>query len=331
MNGTTWEDNPKEQKGNELVLTFDDGYLDNWVIAHPILEKFKLKATVFVNPEFVQNVPGIRPQMSGDRRIQNIEPEITRLGFLTWDELRAMEKSEVWDIQSHSMTHNFVFKSSQLIDVFAGQEQYYWLAWLRDKGSKPFFLNEDQLQTIPYGLPIFESGRALGERMFLVSETFEKHCIDLFQIQPDRSNLLKELTAVPEQEKGRWETDEERGKRYFYELNESKQILEKELNKNVDFLCWPGGGYNELSLSLAKDVGYKASTIASRDQGQIASNAQKPYKRIKRYGMGSLIRSGNDFKKLPYANYLVDIYRSKAGSLLARGRLKILKTLHGIG
>ena len=38
---------------NPIVLTFDDGYLDNWVYAYPILKKYEMKGTIFVNPDFV--------------------------------------------------------------------------------------------------------------------------------------------------------------------------------------------------------------------------------------------------------------------------------------
>ena len=31
-----------------IVITFDDGYLDNWVYAHPILQKYGMHAVVFV-------------------------------------------------------------------------------------------------------------------------------------------------------------------------------------------------------------------------------------------------------------------------------------------
>src|SRR4051812_30623156 len=36
-----------------IVLTFDDGYLDNWVYVYPILKKYGLRATIFVVTDFV--------------------------------------------------------------------------------------------------------------------------------------------------------------------------------------------------------------------------------------------------------------------------------------
>ena len=31
-----------------VLITFDDGYLDNWIYAHPVLQEFGLQATIFL-------------------------------------------------------------------------------------------------------------------------------------------------------------------------------------------------------------------------------------------------------------------------------------------
>ncbi len=69
--------------------------------------------------------------------------------------------------------------------------------------------------------------------------------------------------------------------RYFYELNESKKILQNKLNKEITILCWPGGAYNNLSVKLSEEVGYLASTKSSRDTIPV-DNKNKRYKRIPR-------------------------------------------------
>ena len=43
-----------------IVITFDDGYLDNWVYAHPILQKYGMHAVVFVVTGWMHEGP-IRP------------------------------------------------------------------------------------------------------------------------------------------------------------------------------------------------------------------------------------------------------------------------------
>ena len=44
-------------------LTFDDGYLDNWVFAFPLLKKYGMKATVFMATDFVDPFDGCRPTL----------------------------------------------------------------------------------------------------------------------------------------------------------------------------------------------------------------------------------------------------------------------------
>ena len=44
-----------------IALTLDDGYLDNWVFAFPLLKKYGMKATIFVVPELVDPRDIVRP------------------------------------------------------------------------------------------------------------------------------------------------------------------------------------------------------------------------------------------------------------------------------
>ena len=86
---------------NPLIITFDDGYLDNWLLVFPLLKKYKFKSTIFISPEFVDQKHGIRSI--------NYNP-----GFLSWDEMMLMEASGLIDIQSHTMTHTKYFVSEKI-------------------------------------------------------------------------------------------------------------------------------------------------------------------------------------------------------------------------
>jgi|GEM_PF-6959207 len=46
------------------------------------------------------------------------------------------------------------------------------------------------------------------------------------------------------------------------ELIESKRWLEKTLNKEVNYLAWPGGAFNEDLIKMAKESGYKGLYLA---------------------------------------------------------------------
>lgn len=67
---------------NPVLITFDDGYQDNYDYAYPILKKYGLKGTIFVVTSFMG----------------------TRKGYLTWDECREMEKNGIV-IESHTVDH----------------------------------------------------------------------------------------------------------------------------------------------------------------------------------------------------------------------------------
>lgn len=74
---------------NPIILTFDDGYEDNYLYMLPILEAHEMKAVVYV-----------------------ITNEIGNPGYLTLDELREMQNRGV-EIGSHTANHRPLFELSR--------------------------------------------------------------------------------------------------------------------------------------------------------------------------------------------------------------------------
>lgn len=310
------------QKEDVLALTFDDGYLDNWVYVYPLLKKYGLKGTIFTNPEFIDPGQSVRKNLL-DTDFKDTFEEEEKLGFLNWAEIVALQNSGVMDIQSHSMSHNFYFCSDKLVDIYREQKEYYWMAWYQYPERKPYYLTEDQTDLIPDGEPIFESGRALGLRRYFPDPRLREYSIKLMKnVEKPAFELIDLVRQKMDEFPGRFETDEEREQRYRYELFESKKILEEKLGKPVDYLCWPGGGYNELSLHLAKEAGYKASTLASSEPYEQIDNTGS-YKRISRFGMGSFIYKNKKKILSDSRNRLVNNFKARRGSIPAKVRLKI--------
>lgn len=326
----------------QVVLTFDDGYLDNWVFAYPILKKYGLKGTIFINPEFVDPSDSIRPNLENVWNGEINEDSLIRMGFLNWKEIKLLDSSGVFDIQSHSMSHNYYFQSEKLIDFYEGQDEYHWLAWNEKPERKPFWITENQNHLVTTGYPIFEYGRALGLKRFIPSDEFIQFIISKYNTytSSDLHNIKARLFADAQNFKsksdiGRYETDDEQQERYSYELFDSKRILEENMNKKVDYLCWPGGGYNELSIDISIQAGYKASTIGSRESTSKLDNTGV-YKRIPRFGLGSFYKMDNQLKEYSDKNHLVYSFMSHSGNknyknlLRAKKYFNILKYKLGI-
>lgn len=73
-----------------VILTFDDGYLDFYTNAYPVLQKYQLKGTVFVVTSF-----------------------IGRAGFMKWQQIEEIARSSYVTIGAHSVHHYALTKVSE--------------------------------------------------------------------------------------------------------------------------------------------------------------------------------------------------------------------------
>ncbi|MBN3761684.1 polysaccharide deacetylase family protein [Burkholderia sp. Ac-20365] len=97
-----------------VMLTFDDGYLDNWVHAHPVLEKYGLTALCFLvtgwpgdgPPRAHAGTGGALPPLldhhAGEVAIENGEADGA---ILRWSEIDAMRAAGTFEFHSHTHTH----------------------------------------------------------------------------------------------------------------------------------------------------------------------------------------------------------------------------------
>jgi peptidoglycan/xylan/chitin deacetylase (PgdA/CDA1 family) len=90
--------------GGTLSITFDDGYLDNFEVAAPLLKKLGLPATFFVTTGFI-----------GSRIIPPWDQQLPRQpGWMTWEQIRALV-SMGFEVGNHTDTHLDVAKADPAI------------------------------------------------------------------------------------------------------------------------------------------------------------------------------------------------------------------------
>jgi peptidoglycan/xylan/chitin deacetylase (PgdA/CDA1 family) len=100
-----------------VVLTFDDGYLDNWVHAHPVLAKYGFTALGFLVSGWVNSGP-VRPNAVTSTSTKNlpdlpghsaakaaIEAGESDRAVMRWSEIDVMRQAGTFEFHSHTHTH----------------------------------------------------------------------------------------------------------------------------------------------------------------------------------------------------------------------------------
>ncbi len=255
-----------------ICLTFDDGYLDNFVYVYPLLKKYNAKGTIFVSPEYVQKETQIRPTLEDlwDGKVK--EEELMSSGFVNWNEMLKMEESKVVEIQSHTMTHTKYFASDKIREFHHPKSNYLNPISNLFPERKPYYILDKEFKhLLPYGTPFFEEKSAMISRRVYINEEFNKECISLLskydfnhynfedcfeKIKETYENYKKKEALITH-----IESSADYEKRIRWEISESKRLIENHLNKKINHICWPHGDYNNLCHEIAREVGYKSSHI----------------------------------------------------------------------
>lgn len=104
----------RTKKNHRLaMLSFDDGWLDNWLFATPILKKRKLRAALALSAGFLH--AGALRKRAADvpdevLRRRNLDAEGIALRgdtlcYCSREEIRAMHDSGAWSIEAHGTRH----------------------------------------------------------------------------------------------------------------------------------------------------------------------------------------------------------------------------------
>ncbi|MBF0547830.1 MAG: polysaccharide deacetylase family protein [Candidatus Riflebacteria bacterium] len=286
----------KQKESRKLVMiTFDDGFRDNFENAHKVLKKFQLKATIFgcsglIRPEAQR--PSEKALSVSEAFSLAFRGDFS--SFLSKSEMEKMYDSGVWEFQSHSHSHSQVFSGSKIESIFPEVDNHWGiLSAYKDpllRGSWPVFPRKSGLIS-----------QAFFPKIMEIRNNFPVNSLEKM-----RDFIGKELNIREYFQK---EDEKAFELRVLKELEESKHFFSGYHRKNVDGICWPWGKYSRDLIELAKKVGYKA---AFTTQSGVNSSGTSPFE-IKRFPI----------KKLSQFRFVLGVWlRSHAVLAKIYGRLR---------
>lgn len=316
-----------------VVLTFDDGYVDNWTYVAPLLAKYGFTGTVLVTPEFVDPRDIVRPTLETVWAGAAAATALEVRGFVSWPELKKAVAAGTLSVQSHAMTHTWYPVGENIVDFHHPGDGVYWLDWNAFPEDKPFYLSRLGQSRVPYGTPVYEHAMALEARRYFPDDAESEHLVkfvaarggkSFFDAASWRQTLQEESRRWREgrRSSGRFETPEERARRVEFELFDSKRVIESHLGVSVEFLVWPGGGYDGPSVDVARSA-YKAVTVSSKDRWKIKNQPGGDPSVISRRGAPSFRFRGG--MRYTGGRYLIQFLEEFRGIRAARKKRQLLK------
>ena len=238
---------------NSVLLTFDDGYKNNYTNAYPILKKYNKKATIFLNTAYI-----------------GVDED-----YLTWEQILEMYDSGLIDFQLHSHSHLSVINKLE-IESFFSDEDFNKKELYRE--MKNIYRKEPRI-----GYPIFKRRGELVVSGYKLTDNFINDCDHLIDKGINLTELIvKErlLTEIVEYSK------EEYKNRVFYEINNNKKIIDEKICRETLNFANPWGQKSEELLRYLKIIGIKSMVTTKK-----GTNLRKlnPYK-IRRYEASSIIK-----------------------------------------
>ncbi len=261
----------KETPKNSVLITFDDGYYDNYKIVFPLLKKYNMKATIFLNTLYIGERRWGETKIEKNgianynaiKKYNALNDGVTEQ-YMTWAEIKEMYESGLVDFQAHSHKHMAIFKKLEFQGVFEKDSM----------DCTDVFLYGD----IEEGFPKFpKRGEYSGKGIIINREFFKKFQEYYFKNLKGKSE--KEILSLGQEYIDKHiepyvmiETEEDAELRIKDEFILNKTIIEGKLNNKVEYFCWPWGHRDKKVVELLKTLGVKGFITTKKGTNSYSPN-----------------------------------------------------------
>ena len=207
------------------VLTFDDGWRDNYKYAYPVLQKYSVPATIFLTTSYIGSKRWFWPEdvSSCLVKLHNGDAVIGDLPNVILDELERKGFSVKSSLEKN------VDRVVELLKKKSSEQRILFIDCLKDacgvkQHNTRLLMNWDEV-------------REMGESGLI---EFGSHTMNHV--------LLDQLPLVEAQ----------------HEICMSMEIIEKKIGKKCIFFAYPNGNYNDRIISLIGNTGLSAALTTKR-------------------------------------------------------------------
>lgn len=256
-----------------IMITFDDGYYDNYAKAFPILKKYNMKATIFLNSFYIKNeIRENHTEIKGSR-LANKEAIMgynetgngTTWQYMTWEEIKEMHESGLVDFQAHSHKHSPIFSDINLKGIHEKSTE----------DSSDIYLYGRETR---FGDPIFTKRGECSTKGYVI----EKEFFDKFNEFYKENNGVENFSAIAQDFINskigtliRQESEEDARERIFREGLENKNQIEEKLGNTVEIFCWPWGHKSDFGVEALEKAGYSSFVTTKKGTNSIWGNNSK--------------------------------------------------------
>jgi len=237
--------NGRSLPNNAVTITFDDGYVDNYLYAYPILKKYNAPASIFLSTNFIETkqllpidrieyivtktekkyldivLPNNTTPDEGPCRIEldaDLEFIVKKIDKITKDNNLSL-------VELEKFTEDLALQQKVKIPDSVNQERFSPLSWSQVR-------------------EMMKNGITFG------SHTCSHPTLPRLPFEERRSEIIN-----------------------------SRKVLEKQLDMDIDYFCYPYGAFNDVDDKILKELNFKAAVSTLEGLNDFSTD----FFRLKRY------------------------------------------------